>query len=110
MKQNNEKFCQECGKIISIKAEICPKCGVRQPLSSIKTENQKMKEEKWLITLLLCFFLGAFGIHRFYTGHTLIGVLQLLTLGGCGVWALIDLIIIITGDYKDADGNPITNR
>ncbi len=109
MKQDNEKFCQECGEIINIKSEICPKCGVRQPSSSIKTDEQKSKENKWLMTLLLCWFLGVFGIHRFYTGHTGIGVVQLLTLGGCGIWTLIDFIIIIIGNYKDADGNPIKN-
>ena len=110
MKQDNEKFCIECGEIINTKAEICPKCGVRQPTSYIKTAEQKTKENKWLITLLLCWFLGVFGVHRFYTGHIGIGVIQLLTLGGCGIWAFIDLIIIIVGNYKDADGNPITNN
>lgn len=57
-----------------------------------------------LIALLLCIFLGVIGIHRFYLGYTLEGVLQLLTGGGCGVWALIDLIRIITGDLQPKDG------
>lgn len=109
MKTENEKFCQECGEIINIKAEICPKCGVRQPAMNEQTENQTKIDNRWLTTLLLCWFLGAFGIHRFYTGYTTIGIIQLLTLGGCGVWTLIDLIIIIVGNYKDADGNPIKN-
>lgn len=109
MKKENEKYCQECGEIINIKAEICPKCGVRQLPTSTKIEEQQKKENKWLVTLLLCWFLGVFGIHRFYTGHTMIGVLQLLTLGGCGIWTFIDFIIIIVGNYKDADGNPIKN-
>lgn len=52
-------------------------------------------------------FLGIFGIHRFYTKHTTIGVVQLLTLGGCGVWALIDFILTVVGNYKDANGNPL---
>ena len=49
-----------------------------------------------LIALLLCLFIGGIGIHRFYLGYTWQGVVQLLTLGGLGVWALIDLIRIIT--------------
>lgn len=48
--------------------------------------------------LLLCLFLGGIGVHRFYMGHTWQGVLQLLTLGGLGIWSLIDLVRIITGD------------
>lgn len=109
MKTENEKFCQECGEIINVKAEICPKCGVRQPLIQTKSAENQQNENKWLITLLLCWFLGVFGIHRFYTGYTAIGIIQLVTLGGCGIWTLIDLIIIIVGNYKDADGNPIKN-
>jgi TM2 domain-containing membrane protein YozV len=53
--------------------------------------------------------LGVFGVHRFYTGHTALGVVQILTLGGCGIWTLIDFIIIVSGNYKDAQGNPIKN-
>ncbi|GAB1416252.1 TM2 domain-containing protein [Paludibacter sp.] len=110
MKEINEKFCPECGEKINIKAEICPKCGVRQPYLYSSNDEQKKDDNKWLITLLLCWFLGVFGIHRFYTGHTVIGVVQLLTLGGCGIWALVDFIMIIVGSYKDADGNPIKNK
>ena len=54
-------------------------------------------------------FLGVFGVHRFYTGHTALGVFQLLTLGGCGIWTLIDFIMIATGNFKDSDGNLIRN-
>jgi len=57
-----------------------------------------------LIALLICFFVGGIGIHRFYLGYTWQGVVQLLTLGGCGIWALIDLIRIITGDLKPKNG------
>jgi hypothetical protein len=111
MKQDNEKYCTECGEIINIKAEICPKCGVRQyavTTPSIESEL-KSRDNRWLTCLLLCLFLGGFGVHRFYTGHTVIGVIQLLTLGGCGVWALVDLVIILTGNFKDIQGNTIKN-
>ena len=57
--------------------------------------------------ILLCLFLGGIGVHRFYLGYTLFGVIQLLTLGGLGIWALIDLVRIITGDIKDSQGNDL---
>ncbi len=58
-----------------------------------------------LVALLLCFFVGALGIHRFYLGYTWQGIVQLLTLGGCGVWALIDFIRIIIGDLQPKNGS-----
>jgi TM2 domain-containing membrane protein YozV len=69
-----------------------------------------MEQKDWLTTLLLCIFLGGLGIHRFYTGHTGIGIVQLLTLGGCGIWALIDLIMIITDKFTDAKGQPLLKK
>lgn len=69
-----------------------------------------MKSDKeWLITLLLSLFLGTLGVHRFYVGKIGTGILQLITLGGCGVWTLIDIIIIATGKFKDKDGYEIKN-
>ncbi|MDB5216293.1 MAG: hypothetical protein JWO86_4220 [Myxococcaceae bacterium] len=63
--------------------------------------------KQFMITLLLALFAGSFGAHRFYTGHILFGVIQLCTLGGCGIWALIDIIMIVTGKYTDAQGRPL---
>ena len=70
-----------------------------------------MKSEKdWLVTLLLCIFFGGIGVHRFYAGKIGTGILQLITLGGCGIWTLVDLIMIIIGNFTDKDGNKITNN
>lgn len=55
-------------------------------------------------TILLCFFLGMFGIHRFYVGKIGTGILMLLTLGGLGIWTMIDFIIIVCGNFKDKEG------
>ena len=57
-----------------------------------------------LVALLLCFFVGGIGIHRFYLGYTWQGIVQILTLGGLGVWVLIDFIRIIMGTLKPKDG------
>ncbi len=61
------------------------------------------------ITVLLCFFLGVLGIHRFYVGKTLTGILMLITGGGFGIWYLIDLIRMLMGDFTDNDNRPIKN-
>jgi TM2 domain-containing membrane protein YozV len=58
-----------------------------------------------VIALILCLFLGGLGIHRFYLGYTWQGVVQLLTAGGFGIWAIIDLIRIIIGDLQPKDGS-----
>lgn len=69
-----------------------------------------MKSEKsWIATLLLCLFLGGLGVHRFYVGKVGTGVIQLLTLGGCGIWTLIDFIMIIVGSFTDNEGKQIKN-
>ena len=64
-------------------------------------------EKDWMRTLLLSIILGGLGVDRFYTGHIGLGVLKLLTAGGCGIWYLIDLFKIITGSFVDGDGNVI---
>ena len=56
---------------------------------------------------IICFFLGVIGIHRFMVGKIGTGVLMIITLGGCGIWALIDFIVILTGGFTDSDGNKI---
>lgn len=58
-----------------------------------------------IVAALLCFFLGGLGIHRFYLGYTWQGVVQLLTAGGCGIWALIDFVRILTGNLGPKDGS-----
>ncbi|MCI0415333.1 TM2 domain-containing protein [bacterium] len=65
------------------------------------------EQKEWLTTLLLCIFLGTLGVHRFYTGYTKEGVIQLLTCGGCVVWTIIDLVNIITNKFMDAQGRPL---
>jgi hypothetical protein len=72
------------------------------PQGGGKSDKQKIP------AALLCWFLGALGVHRFYLGYTGIGVIQLLTLGGCGIWTIIDFIMILTGGLKDAGGKELS--
>ena len=67
-----------------------------------------MTEKRILPALLLCIFLGVLGIHRFYVGKVGTGILQLLTLGGLGIWVLIDFVMIVIGAFTDKEGNKIT--
>ena len=73
----------------------------------IKNTAANQGNKSFVTTLILAIFFGYFGVHRFYTGHTGIGIIQLLTAGGCGVWYIIDIIMIVAGSYTDAQGNAL---
>lgn len=114
-------FCANCGAEIDDKAVICVKCGVSTtnlkqdaaPTSSNTSTPFGQAPEgsfDWLTTLLLCLFLGNFGVHSFYTKKTGAGVGQLLTLGGCGIWTLIDFIMILMGSFRDGNGNALYKK
>ena len=64
-------------------------------------------EKNFVATLLLCLLLGYLGIHRFYVGKIGTGILQIITIGGLGIWVLIDLIMIAIGKFTDKGGLPI---
>jgi len=65
------------------------------------------QRREFLVALLLSIFVGALGIDRFYMGYIGLGILKLVTFGGCGIWSLIDIILIATRKLNDADGNPL---
>jgi TM2 domain-containing membrane protein YozV len=96
MKNGNEKYCHECGEIIRSKAEICPKCGVRQPLhesmyAGIPSTGHSMfgqgRPRKKLTATLLALFLGGVGMHKFYLGRPIQGFLYLVF-----IWTFVPAI------------------
>lgn len=78
------------------------------PVTSALKENKRITNgegKSQLVALLLCIFVGIIGIHRFYLGYIGIGIIQIITLGCCGIWTLIDLIMIVTGGLKPKGGD-----
>jgi TM2 domain-containing membrane protein YozV/ribosomal protein L40E len=86
----DEKFCSECGSLIKLKAEICPKCGVRQMGSpaSINLGPTASNGKSRVAAALFAFFLGAFGGHKFYLGQMGLGFIYLIFF-----WTFIPAII-----------------
>ena len=70
---------------------------------------EEISPKSRLAVTLLAFFLGCLGIHRFYLGKVLTGILMIITGGGLGVWALIDFIMAVAGVMKDKEGKVIKN-
>ena len=125
--------CTECGRFICEACKVningkavCKKCretGVFGPNEGYKynrynynRSNQqgynnydvrKSTQKSWLVTLLLCLFVGTLGVHRFYVGKIGTGILQLLTFGGFGIWTLVDFILIACKKFTDTKGNLI---
>lgn len=102
------KIRKATGKKLTLKEAIALKVAQKKVKKQMKraAKGKAADEPKsQLIALILVILVGALGIHRFYLGYTTIGIIQLLTLGGCGIWALIDLIRIAMGDLGPADGS-----
>lgn len=116
-------FCRNCGKLIEEGAKFCPACGTVQNDSSPTAYVQQgapkevyrgpsnISPKSRSIVAILAFFLGGIGIHRFYVGKVGTALLQIILTAcfGLGViWALIDFIVIICGNFTDKQGLLIT--
>lgn len=101
---NSMVYCRGCGKEIHSTAPTCPHCGAPQREGAGKALNGT-----WVALVLMCFFVGFLGVHRFYVGKIGTGILMILTFGGLGLWVLIDLIMILCGLFSDKEGRAIPN-
>lgn len=115
-----QKFCKHCGERIPKDAVVCTHCGRQveeltqqgggQPNIVINNSNQntnsnvntvtvaagalKKEKNKW-VAVLLCFFLGFIGVHKFYEGKIGMGILYILTLGLFGIGVVVDFIVLL---------------
>jgi len=69
--------------------------------------EKQISEKSRLVVLIFCWFFGIFGVHRFFVGKIGTGVLMLFTLGGLGVWWLVDLLLILIGSFRDIENQRI---
>lgn len=121
--KTEKKFCQHCGEQIDKDCVICPKCGKQvgelngnkndgniiinnnnsasssaaasaNAVNGMPSNYGPKPKNKW-VAFLLCLFLGYFGVHKFYEGKILMGILYLCTMGCCGVGVIVDLVLIL---------------
>lgn len=94
-----DKFCQTCGEMINLRAEICPKCGVRQT----SMMNSTSVGNKRLAAIIFAIVLGSFGVHKFYLGRTGQGILYLVFFWTAipGIVGFIEGIIYLTMNDLD---------
>lgn len=141
IKMQDKKFCQHCGAPIDKECVVCPKCGkqVAELKNGFSGNNDRniiinnnntssssasannivnpymggslISPKSRLAALLLCFFLGIFGVHRFYAGKIGTGILMfLLMFTGIGeIWLIVDFILILVGSFSDNNGLKIKN-
>jgi hypothetical protein len=104
------RLCAACGTTIDAEAEICPYCGVRQPGRALGRPGSMALAEvserriSQAVIMVLGGFLGVAGIHRFYVGKKATGFLMFFTLGGLGLWSLIDFFLLVLGKFRDKEG------
>jgi TM2 domain-containing membrane protein YozV len=104
-------FCRGCGKEIHETAPVCPHCGAPQKVEMANSKTAGKSDKNWQVTVLLCGLgTGIIGAHRFYVGKIGSGFAQMFTLGGFGIWSLIDFINILRQKFTDGDGNLITHK
>ncbi|WP_454785485.1 DUF4864 domain-containing protein [Legionella sp. WA2024007413] len=105
-------FCKQCGNPLESVDQFCSKCGAKNEsnLSHDQAPKETIQFSKHIspksatTALLLNFFLGVLGAHRLYVGKIGTGLLMLVTIGGFGIWVLVDLILIVTNKFEDKQG------
>ncbi len=120
--QDNEVLTEEASSSLAIHKSIQNDLEAKSSKEKLSKKEQRLLKKlkkyeakenaggnrSWIAAMIISFFLGALGIDRFYLGYIGLGVIKLLTLGGLGLWALIDFILIIIKVIKPKNGNYTT--
>jgi hypothetical protein len=101
-------YCPHCGFQAQPQAVVCLRCGAAIRGQFSAPRDPAASPHDWLTTALLCFFLGVFEFTAFTLGTEQSEYFQLLTAGGCGVWWLFDMLMIILGNFRDSEGRVVT--
>lgn len=80
---------------------------IQQP-TYVTPQGYEISPTSRTVMLVIAFFFGALGIHRFWVGKIGTGLLMLFTAGGFGIWWLIDVIVILAGGFQDKRGRPVS--
>jgi hypothetical protein len=91
------------GERLGLKGAIALRAAQRQVKKAMRQPVIETDKDQ-LVALILCIMIGWMGVHRMYLGYYGIGIIQLLTFGGCGIWAFLDMIRILTGDLQPKQG------
>lgn len=99
-------YCRKCGVHNEENNHLCVIC--KTPLHDVRHDcHHSHLNKDWIILILLCWFFGCFGVHRFYTGNIFIGIMFLCTFGFFGIGMLVDLYFIVTEKYHDGYGRVV---
>ena len=114
-------ICPVCNKVLSLLVgepqpgiythPSCEATFLQNPEKYIRKaevpSNSEPSDKDFITTLLICVFLGGLGAHRFFVDKSDTGILMLVTLGGLGIWWIIDILLIVTGSFEDNEGRVI---
>lgn len=98
------RYCPRCGHELLTVGEYCSQCGLPIPPDERLYDEPDASPKSRLVALVLCVLLGYFGVHRFYVGKFVTGVIWLLTGGLFGIGYIVDIVMIAMGYFTDVDG------